>query len=142
MSSRENLAVEKLLLKLRHHLWRVSKSKSGNVTRNLTIDGRVYKIKVTGAGSVNVEITLGSTVIYGVWNGRDSLVYGGSERIRDLRGERSAVSKRIDDTVVLLLLRTNIKRAFPDYNKASVAYVKPNTKKGRHRMLFGEVVSY
>lgn len=142
MSSRENLAVEKLLLKLRHHLWRVTKGKSGNVTRNLTIDGRVYKIKVSGAGAISVEITLGTTVIHAMWNGRDSLVYGGSERLRDLRGERSVVSKRIDDTVVLLLLRTNIKRAFPDYNQASIAYVKPNTKKGRHRMLFGDVVPY
>jgi hypothetical protein len=142
MSSRENLAVEKLLLKLRQHLWWVTKGTSGNVTRNLTLDGRVYKIKVTGAGAIRVDITLGTTVIYGSWNGRDSLVYGGSERLIDVRGERSAVTKRIDDTVVLLLLRTNIKRAFPDYNKSSIAYVKPNTKKGRHRMLFGEIVSY
>lgn len=136
MSSRENLAVEKVLLKLRHHLWRVTTGKSGNVTRNMTVDGREYAIKVTAAGSVSVEIKLGTTNVYGMWNGRDSLVYGGTERLR------SGTGIRIPDAQVLYLLRTNIKRAFPDYNKSAIAYVKPNTKKGRHRMLFGEVVKY
>ena len=136
MSSLENLAVEKLLIKLRIYLQSISRGNSGNVTRNVTVDGREYKIRVTRSGIITVEIALGTTKIYGYYNGRDSLVYSGSEQ------RLSGTVARIPDAQVLYLLRTNIKRAFPDYTRVSLKYAKPTTKKGRHRMMFGEVVPY
>lgn len=135
MSSCKNLAVEKLLLKLRQHLWRITTGNSGNVVRNLVVHGREIRAQARKSGAIELEIRLGITKLYAYWNGRDRLVYNGGEaqpgRIRHL-----------DDAQVLYLLRDNVKRAFPDYNKSSLAYRKPTTKKGRHRMVSGQAVSY
>jgi hypothetical protein len=141
MSSRENLAVEKLLIKLRVYLQSISRGNSGNVVRNVTVDGRVYNVRVTRSGMVEVTITLGSTKLYAYYNGRDSLVYSGSDQTSGASGKTGSY-RRIDDNQVAYLLRTNIKRAFPDYTRINLKYTKPTTKKGRHRMVSGEMVPY
>lgn len=135
MSSCKNLAVEKLLLKLRQHLWRISTGNSGNVVRNLVVDGRRISVRTRKSGMIELEIKRGSTTLYAYYNGRDKLVYSGSTQ-SDRRTEIH------DDAMVLYLLREDVKRAFPGYHHNAVAYKAPTTKKGRHRMKYGETVPY
>jgi len=138
MSSCKNLSVEKLLLKLRQHLWRVTTGSSGNVVRNVAVHGREIRAQVRKSGAIELEIKLGSTSLYAYYNGRDKLVYNGTDRF----GSMLSKSRSIEDAQVLYLLRDNVKRAFPDYNKSALSYKKPETKNGRHRMVGGAMEKY
>lgn len=132
MSARENLAVEKLLLKLRNYLQGISRSKSGRVNRTRTVDGREVIVNITAGGQITVNIGMGTTRLYAWFNGIDRVSYNGSH-LSLVSGNR--INK--GDAEVIDLLRKGIKRVYPDYTKQACEHRRIQPTRQKLRIISG-----